>query len=653
MDQPTIEDIKKEGIVFDIETCSSYPDGRPVDIRTNFEDYVKYAKCKWIGMYSYKFDRYIGDLVRGNEEAIRDFIGQHKILIGFNSEEFDTPICYNNDLIPEGKFLQVDLLVILGSSAYKRHDGLPFKNRGALMGYKFGTNSLRNIAQGMQLDVQKGDIDYMIFFKDDYTPEEVSDIKKYLEADVMVTKDMFEKVWDFWLPFTEYLSDSNVKNLSWIKSSIASLTYKAACHTLGVPETYGEKGDSEKEKMGGRVIQPKYEEARNVWYVDFTSLYPHIFAMFNLFAEITQDEIDKVGIAPGNRYDLKIWHGNDVFKVKGYYDISQPHPLCEDVKKKLVLRSTLSKDDPKRYAVKIFLNSLYGAARSPIFEQVYTPNCGWDCCWLGQQINHLTEDMMKDFGFETIAGDTDSIFVIAHSGTPNEEWYVRECLQKVVKKITDNVPFPVDTYNIDIEDYLSYVKWPFSLQPKLDDDGNKIYKTKIDKEGNTVKTNRLVKAYQGLKKNYLYITDGKIKLTGLPIIKDNATALGKKLYKEEIEPYILEHQHASMPKEEMKSIIKRYLDKPENVKLLAREFKVKEAKSYKKPSQLQAQISQGYFGGQDGVAYLIKNRKVGRAGKTSKYCTVEELLEAKLTLTDIDLVKLYNEMQPFMESEKK
>jgi len=58
------------------------------------------------------------------------------------------------------------------------------------------------------------------------------------------------------------------------------------------------------------------------------------------------------------------------------------------------------------YALKIFLNSLYGIVRSSIFEQVHTPNAGWDCCWLGQQIHKYTEQRMTDFGFETIYGDS-------------------------------------------------------------------------------------------------------------------------------------------------------------------------------------------------------------------------------------------------------
>jgi DNA polymerase elongation subunit (family B) len=83
------------------------------------------------------------------------------------------------------------------------------------------------------------------------------------------------------MPFTDLIDWQYVQNFSWIKSSIASLIYKSACFAIGVEPTYGEtKGKLE--EMGGRVLLPKYEEITDVWYIDFASLYPHIFCMFNL-----------------------------------------------------------------------------------------------------------------------------------------------------------------------------------------------------------------------------------------------------------------------------------------------------------------------------------------------------------------------------------
>jgi len=653
-----LEQLKKSCLVLDVETSAQYPEGDVIDISTNFDDYVKFAKVKWFGAYSYLHDEHIEVTIPGNEDIIKNYIAQHDVIIGFNHDEFDIPIMYNNNLMPEDKyFLRVDCLVILGSSSYQRHDGLPFKDRGKLMGYKFKKNSLKYIAETMELKTQKGDIDYMIFMKNSWSEEEAVEIKKYLRSDVDATKEMFDKLWDFWMPFTKFISDKNVMNLSWIRASIASLTYQSACNTLGIEETYGDKPDVPKEEMGGRVIEPKYEEARNVWYVDFASLYPHIDVMFNIFSEVNTNMTNIATGAPAP------WHGNNMFKVKGHYDIFEQHPLGLDVAEKLKERIRLKKEDPTNpmiYTLKIFLNSLYGAQRSPIFEQIHTPNAGWDICWLGQQIHKYTENRMKEFGFETIAGDTDSIFVILNKngeGMVNyikkgyhkkefaEKDYIKHSLKIIVNEIKANVPFPAETFDIDIEKFIKYVMWPFSKQAVKGPDGKNLKNEK----------NRLVKELKGKKKNYLYLYEEgdelKLKIVGLPIIKDNATLLGQKILRDTLKGTIIEFEKAKFPKEFINNIISNELQKPDSIKLLGREFKVKPAASYKLESQIQAQISVGYFGGQSGAVFLIKNKVYGRAGKTAKYCTYEEAVENKLTIDDLDLTKLRNELEPFVKND--
>ena len=433
-----VKELLKNVLCFDIETSSMDTTG-PISI-SDFNNYVKRAKAKWIGFYSYKYEKCVSLPVVGNEDIIRKFIKEHKVLVGFNNEEFDTPICFNNLLISQ-RYKQIDIMRILGSDVFKGH-----KNRASLMGVKLKNNKLKNMAKQFNVETQKGDIDYKIFQKDVWTKEEQKEIKIYLEADVMATKQLFDKLLDYWSPFVDMVDDKFVNDWSWATSSIASLTYKCACHTLGVEPTFGEhKG--EKEKMGGRVILPKMEEARGVWYVDARSLYPHIYAMFNLHNELEEKNMDACD---------NYFNGNEVFKVKGTYDIDEPSILGKDLMEKLKMRMKLKKEDPDnpmQYAIKILLNSHYGAQRSPIFEQIYTPNGGWDCCWLGQQINEIMEKMMTGFGFNVIAGDTDSIFCKATEEKFNHKEYVKVCLKKIVEYINQNVPFPQETFEIEIEGY--------------------------------------------------------------------------------------------------------------------------------------------------------------------------------------------------------
>jgi hypothetical protein len=259
---------------------------------------------------------------------------------------------------------------------------------------------------------------------------------------------------------------------------------------------------------------------------------------------------------------------------------------------------------------------------------------------LGQQCQALIKEMLEQFGFEVVMGDTDSCFFIAKEGTDNSRAYVQECLTQIAEIIKDNFPFPVDTFKIGIEHYLDYLMVPFEEQTiQLEDGSNK-------KEGG-----RLVYERKGKKKNYLMIYKDKeetiVKLVGLPIKKDNSTQLSMKIYEEVLKPEIIKNTRAKFPKVFLDSIINDYLKKPEILQLLSQEYKVNAASSYK-TNCIQKQISDAYFKGTEGVIRLVKNSKVGKCGKGTLYATVEEVANAKLTREELDLDKVEQELSPFV-----
>jgi len=587
---------KKDILILDIETYSE------ADINQEFDKYVETAKVKWIGFYSYNSEKYHEIEVLGNENLVIEFIRAHKFIITFNGDDFDIPILKNNNLWPEGYKISGDLKKILSSNI------LWGKKRGELMGYKYKKDKLKIMSKVMGTPVEKGDIDYMIFKKDIYSDDEKTEIKKYLRIDIELTKFLFDKVYNFWLPFSNFISEKNRDKYCWITSSIASVVYKTACNIMNWPETYGEKG--EKTKGGGRTIEPRVEEAWDVWYLDVTSLYPHIYAMFSLLCEV-------------NAETEKAWHGNQFFKVEGYYDISKPHKLALDMMQKLKTRLKLKKEDPTNgliYAYKIYLNTFYGTNRSKVFENLYTPNSGKDCCYLGRQINRIMETMMDNMGYTTIAGDTDSVFVQYRDGIKTYD-EVKESLKMIVAFINTNVPFPQETFNIDIEkkiDYIMYVK----------------------EEGKKAK-----------KKNYAYVYSKKdgskhLIVMGLPIIKTNSTKLGPLILEKHIKPRMIKELRGKFEKSWMEKLIKEELEKDLGLMLI--EYKSSAYTSYKflGRSCLTAQISKHYLNEKSGIISLIKNKRIGRVGGAFKYCTLEESKD--LDISDLDLKKVYNELSPFV-----
>jgi hypothetical protein len=326
--------------------------------------------------------------------------------------------------------------------------------------------------------------------------------------------------------------------------------------------------------------------------------------------------------------DTNAWHGNEVFKVNGYYNIKQQHKLTKSLLFKLKERIRLKKADPKNpliYAFKIFLNTFYGVSRSKVFKNVHTPNAGVDCCQLGQQVNEIMEAKLIELGYDVIYGDTDSNMVKYKNGKRTTE-QVKADLKIVVDYIKKWVPFPAETFDIDIEREMHYIMF-------VPDDKTGSYK----------------------KKNYLYVytddktNEKKVKLMGLPIKKDNSTQLGPLLFKKYIEPRIIEELKGKFSKSWLISLIEEELKKDLN--LMAIEYNVSEFDSYPLKSNgcLIAQISKQYLHGQSGRIKLIKNKKFGKVGKSFKYCTVEEAIKNRLKYYDLDLTKIHKELTPFIE----
>jgi uncharacterized protein YprB with RNaseH-like and TPR domain len=150
-----------------------------LDIETSSLD-VETAKIKFIGVYD--IEKKENRLLIFNDvglKSLQDYIKQYDFIITFNGEQFDLPILKNHGItIPHWK--HIDLYNV-------------FKKRASLLrsgGYK--SYSLDNIAKEIGLKVKKGEIDYKIFQKNEWTAEELKEITEYLKQDLELTKGLWE-----------------------------------------------------------------------------------------------------------------------------------------------------------------------------------------------------------------------------------------------------------------------------------------------------------------------------------------------------------------------------------------------------------------------------------------------------------------------------
>lgn len=557
-------------LVFDIET------------RVHGKIDPKTDELRFIGLYEIEEDK-THFLTIGEQDKIQALFNKHKIIISYNGINYDMPILNRYGIGHRGT--HIDLYQVI-------------KKRKQYLGIKSTSNSMSNIAKALKLDDKKiDDFDYDILKKESYTAQEIAYIKKYTLQDVKVTTEIYKRVEEFFKPLKEYMSAYDQHTMKWITSSIASYAYKVICHQTGIEELYSDNREVTSYE-GGHVIEPIREEDHGtIICFDYASLYPNIYFSCNLFSHSCKccNKEEK-------------WTGDGFFKVKGSYCKKKLGTIEKLLKTFYEQRKEYkSVGDKREYALKIIMNSIYGASGSPIFKSLYNYNTASDCTSIARTCVQEAIRMFNEAGHEVLYGDTDSCYVKTRNKTK-----AVETANNIVKHLTSHMPIPNEHFELKIDDEIKHM-WFTSTGDKLN------------------------------KKTYIYVTTkGKVVIKGLAMIKSDSSKIGMHVFNK----YMKELVSTGNIKFKY-NVIKRWVDTElkNNLDLCIRTFKTKPLEEYKSESQLQAQISKKYG---PGVHYLITNNQYG-VGKGKKYCTVKEYEEQGLTTDAIDLTKFWSEMEMFIK----
>ena len=561
-----------------------------VDIETDGLN-IETTRMKWFGAFSFKYNTYYF-YTHDEKEYIQRLIDEHKVVVGYNSKDFDIPIMENNGYNFDYK-IRIDLMRVLFNPLTRKsvRENI-IKINGKVLKDLLPNHKLKTVGQVLNLSVEKGDIDYKIFYKEEWNNLESNEILKYLYRDVKLTKELFEFMYTEFLPFKEFMNIDDQRKYNWYRTSTGSYTYKVICHRAEIKEEYNDKCEYEK-YPGGYVSSPNKESCKgNIYLLDFTSEYPH-------------------GLLSGNLYsydcdcctDDEKWSGNDMFPIIGKY-CSKKLGKIERVIKDLILLKLKYKQekDPREYAVKIMVNTLYGISGAPVFKNVYNYNTASDCTLIGRNMIKYARKVFEDNGYELIYTDTDSVYLKDVYDDKERMLKVRD---KIIEDIKMNLPFPQDTFNMTIDDEIKAI-WFF-----------KDYNNELKK------------------KNYIYITkDNRFKIKGLPIIKSDVSKLSQKVMKI-LAPQIIEKNDIKFSRKYIRDLVHCLLK--EDITLVANFYKVKELNQYKSKNCIQAQISKAYGFGEH---WLVPNNIIGKVGKTKKYCNIEEAKD--LSLDDLDLNKVWD-----------
>jgi DNA polymerase elongation subunit (family B) len=569
------------------------------------------------GCYSYKTKKFY---LLTDKEEIQKVINNHKFLVGFNTEAYDEPVIKRAGIDIQYK-IRIDLYDIIKkrTAVIKIKEGIL---NDLLMSY-----SLDYITKTLKLaDEETGKIsfDYTLFNKESWNSEELRLIREYTMRDLVLTKKLYEWLEEYFWSLRDFLNEDDVKRKRYLTVTIAKVCYKAICNELKWTEEYEknyEQIEEDERISGGYVAFPSGEEfhqtdKQNIYLLDFVSLYSHIMIQCNLYGRRKNNE------------DKPFWNGNGVWKVEGSYFTDKLAGVGELLKKWYNDRVKYKKEkNPKEYALKIMLNTIYGVLNTPYYMRVYDIVAGGDCTRIGRQWIRYARKTFRENGYGVAYTDTDSIYIIDPYKNKDKMLDVKK---QIINYIKSTVPFSQDTFDVAFE---CEIKHLYFFKGENISEKNE----EMDEDDYINKSKQL------MKKNYIFVDiDNKLTIKNLGIRKKSNSPLSRKIFNEYLVPQIIEGK-IKFSKTYFRNLIYELLSK--DITLAAMRKEVGSLEDYKKSTTgLQAQISAKYGAG---IYFLIPNLKKIGVGKGKSYCTLTEFREHKLTIQDIDLENVFNELEYF------
>jgi DNA polymerase I/DNA polymerase-2 len=594
-------------LIFDIETTSLDVDEaitRVVGVRTNKSDKVH---CIWA-----KDFHKLKKAIRGS-----DFI------IGYNTDNYDIPVLMNEHtkLFKYASNLtskSIDLKKVV--EARESTFGVPFLN-----GF-----SLDAVCETLGLNRKQEDFDYNLLKKEyeELTAEEIAEIEKYLTQDINITYELYQFIYDMWEPMAEFMTEYDVKKFNFMRSSMGSMTYKILCNMANLePRFAGEDDEEDSGYKGGHVFEPSMEEARgNIVCVDYASAYPHAYMQANLYTKCTHCKEGDCQY----RFTGGVTPDGHELKLQGQYCTRHGMGVRERAIRKLYMMRVAAKTEIKslklldelideqehrlnyleklQQGLKIVINTIYGISGSPKFLSTYDEDTSADCTRICRFNLIYMHSKLEEFGLKCLYGDTDSAYVLGADDLTDEQ--LQAYLDEILANLKSIYPFPQDTFFIDIEDHIKYMQF-FS-------DG-----------------------FGGFKKKFylMVLENGDVKVKGLPVVKRDCSILARRIWTDNIKPYVAENLKGKVPLSQIEIWVEDLIT--EDIENAAVEFNVKPLEAYRCISSIQSRISSELG---EGKHKLIKNRRGIGIGTGVKYATVEQAKELGFTISDIDLSRVFSNL---------
>ena len=292
----------------------------------------------------------------------------------------------------------------------------------------------------------------------------------------------------------------------------------------------------------------------------------------------------------------------------------------------------------------------YGLLGNPSFSHLYNRTSAADVTRLGRQFVKLARKRFMEFGYNVIYTDTDSVYLVDTKDNKEELFNVKK---KIVEEIQSAVPFPYPKQKKVIDGVEVEVGFDMGLDAEITDMfffkgdvGEKETDSEMDEYDHVNKPKKLIK------KNYIYRKiDGSIGVKNLGVRKKSLSAISRKLFWDILVPKISNEKKVKFSEAYIRDTIDQMLK--EDISLAEQRFSIKPFDAYKLESQMQAQISKKLG---PGIHFLIPvKRDIYKAGElktigiNKKYIESEEFKNLGLTVNDIDISKVWAELNYFIK----
>jgi DNA polymerase I len=300
------------------------------------------------------------------------------------------------------------------------------------LNYKFANNKLDTAAKEVLGEDDRKLTEYT--WKD--WPDHFEEFIKYGIRDVVILKKLDDKLGVFQL-YCYIQAMANLTQLSDINSNTMVVDKYIMTEFNGEVIFPTSKSNEKIKYMGAHVMVPDPGLSKNVGVVDYASLYPTTIMSFNLSPEtfICSDETAKP-----NNFTLNEMTGRMDELGMGYIDTGEcdelvggrylfkaqsskigvlPRSLKKLYAERVAVKSKMKKLDgdsdeynaldKHQYAIKIILNSAYGALGFPFFRLYKTEVADAITFFARKALMHVI-DSLNENGNTVLYGDTDSAF---------------------------------------------------------------------------------------------------------------------------------------------------------------------------------------------------------------------------------------------------